>query len=218
MRRPRRPRIVRKRTLDNEEEALWQRVADTVTPLKPGRTATAKPAPANKANATKAAAPKKSTNSSGEKKPAAAPYQPPAQASLPAKSPLNPVDRKLTRRIGRGARPVDAAVDLHGLTQRQAHHRLLTFLLRAQADGHKLVLVVTGKGYVEPSAHWWEDGNRGVLRRAVPQWLSTEPFRDLVVGYEQAHRHKGGAGAIYVQIRRKSRSGKGKPNGAGGGR
>lgn len=204
----------RSRDLDTEEKALWQRVTDTVTPLKQGRPAAVKPTPQDNAKAAKAAATKKSSNASGGKKPTAAPYQPPAQASPPARSSLNPVDRKLTRRIGRGARPVDAAVDLHGLTQRQAHNRLLTFLLRAQADGHRLVLVVTGKGFVEPSAHWWEDGNRGILRRAVPQWLTTEPFRDLVVGYEQAHRHKGGAGAIYVQIRRKSR----RLNGAGGGR
>jgi len=200
----------RSRDLDTEEKALWQRVTDTVTPLKQGRAGTAEPSPDARRDEKQTDKPK----TAAKPKPAAAPYQPPAQASPPARSSLNPVDRKLTRRIGRGARPVDAAVDLHGLTQRQAHHRLLAFLLRAQADGHRLVLVVTGKGFVEPSAHWWEDGNRGILRRAVPQWLTTEPFRDLVVGYEQAHRHKGGAGAIYVQIRRKSR----RLNGAGGGR
>ena len=67
------------------------------------------------------------------------------------------------------------------------------------------MLVVTGKGEAEPLADWWAEGSRGVLRRAVPEWLATPAFRPLVVGFERAHRHRGGEGAIYVQLRRSDR-------------
>jgi DNA-nicking Smr family endonuclease len=75
------------------------------------------------------------------------------------------------------------------------------FLRSAQADGVKIVLVVTGKGGRA------EDGDifaeRGVLRRFVPQWLRQPEFRSLIVGFEEAHRSHGGEGALYVRLRRR---------------
>lgn len=189
---PRRPK------LPDSDLELWRRVTETVTPLK-GR---ARPRPDDIA-----AAPLKPPRvipkamQAGQKPATAAAAIPPARPSAPP--PLAAMDRKLTRRIGRGSRPVDAKVDLHGLTQREAHHRLLSFLQVAKARGYRLVLVVTGKGRDTAAGDWWEEGTRGVLRRAVPDWLSTPPFRTIVVGYEQAHLHKGGEGAIYVQLRGK---------------
>jgi DNA-nicking Smr family endonuclease len=58
-------------------------------------------------------------------------------------------------------------------------------------------LVVTGKGNTKGP-----DSERGVLRRQVPEWLSLPEFRALVVGFEQAHIGHGGAGALYVRVRR----------------
>ena len=59
------------------------------------------------------------------------------------------------------------------------------------------MLVVTGKGSTTGP-----DSERGVLRRQVPEWLSLPEFRTLVVGFEQAHIGHGGAGALYVRVRR----------------
>ena len=75
--------------------------------------------------------------------------------------------------------------------------------------GIALVIVVTGKGKTgADKSDWWDESERGILRRALPQWLSAPDCRALVVGYEQAHRRAGGEGAFYVQIRRRERGGR----------
>jgi DNA-nicking Smr family endonuclease len=50
-----------------------------------------------------------------------------------------------------------------------------------------------------------------VLRRMVPEWLARPDLRDLVVGFEEAGRRHGAAGALYVRLRRPAtrRSGRG---------
>jgi|FEC22Drversion2_1045045.scaffolds.fasta_scaffold00286_22 DNA-nicking Smr family endonuclease len=201
----------RRHDLSPEDRALWQRVTEGVAPLRrPGRKTPAVPRPDDSPSSPPAsgsaggqddAAPPPRMLAAGPPapKPATAVRPPERKPGLPA------LDRKLARRIGRGTRPVDAIIDLHGLTQQEAHARLLAFLRNARASGHRLVLVVTGKGEPAPFADWWTPGSRGVLRRAVPDWLATPAFRALIVAYERAHRHRGGDGAIYVQLRRPER-------------
>jgi DNA-nicking Smr family endonuclease len=171
---------------------LWERVAETVAPLDPGRKA-AKPAPVEEEVPKARQKPTKPTA-------AAAPPSPllPAVRQPPA---LAPLDRRLRTRLGRGAAGIDARIDLHGLTQSVAHRRLISFLHGAQADGAKLVLVITGKGRAGDSGYG-EDG-RGVLRRMVPVWLSAADLRSVVIGFETAGRAHGGDGALYVRIRRR---------------
>jgi DNA-nicking Smr family endonuclease len=97
-------------------------------------------------------------------------------------------------KLAKGRLPIEGRVDLHGMTQDQAYSLLLSFLSRAYAGGVRYVLVITGKGS--------SSGGEGVLRRAVPAWLKTEPFRMLVSSHDHAVRHHGGAGALYVRLRR----------------
>jgi DNA-nicking Smr family endonuclease len=107
---------------------------------------------------------------------------------------LSPLGRRLRQRVARGREAIEGRIDLHGLTQAQAHSALLHFLRDAGAREARLVLVITGKGA--------RDGQRGVLKRQVPQWLATPEFRAFVVGFEDAHVAHGGEGALYVKIRR----------------
>ena len=86
---------------------------------------------------------------------------------------------------------------------------LIAFLRRAQAEGHQLVIVITGKGAPKRLRDIDEDtfrpdpyAPRGVLRRVVPEWLSLPEMRPLVIGFEEAAPGHGGAGALYVRIRR----------------
>lgn len=95
---------------------------------------------------------------------------------------------------------MNAAIDLHGLRQEQAHGALLAFLRRSQAVGHTVVLVVTGKGASGPDGDGFEE--RGILRRVVPHWLRLPDVRPLVLGFEEAAPQHGGAGALYVRLRR----------------
>ncbi len=99
----------------------------------------------------------------------------------------------MTRRVARGKEAIDARLDLHGLTQAQAHSALLRFLRNAHARDARLVLVITGKG---------RGDEPGVLKRQVPQWLGLPEFRSLVVGFEDARIAHGGEGALYVRLRR----------------
>ncbi len=184
----------RRRTLSEDEEALWTGLARSITPL-PGRRRTARPtdktAPPMKEAVAVAPRPSPHDEPRPEKKPPPAP-------------PLAPLGRRFKQRVARGREAIDGRLDLHGFTQAEAHAALLRFLQRAQAAGGRVVLVVTGKGTGKGGA----PREPGVLKRQVPLWLSLPQFRPLVVGFEDAHIGHGGEGALYVRLRRlRERSG-----------
>ena len=130
-------------------------------------------------------------------------YTPPTPVvpPIPPLSPLNKKERKKVVRGGKGY--IDARIDLHGLTQYQAHQHLTSFIYQSQAMGYSLVLVITGKGMDNSHSPYGDD--RGVLRRMVPQWLSLPDMRSCVVGFDQAHVSHGGSGALYVRIRKRKK-------------
>lgn len=181
---PPRPRV---RRLSEDEIELWLAVAASVARRAGSRLpdrlaipakAAPEPAPATLAAPPSASAPR-----------AAPPKAPP---------PLVPLERRLKQKLSRGQMSADAAIDLHGLRQHEAHDALRAFLHRAQRDGARVVIVVTGKG--GRSTGDFEE--TGVLRRAVPVWLHMPDLRPLVVGFEETARHHGGSGALYVRLRR----------------
>ena len=182
----------RKRALSEEERALWESVAKQTKPLrKKSRVAKA----AAEVEAPVAAKPVAAPLQAAHAKPtrSATPVLPPSPLSPP---PLAPLGRRERSQLSRGRKEIDARLDLHGMTQTRAHRVLSDFLHRAHADGLTFVLVITGKGKMGA------ESERGVLRRQVPQWLGLPEFRSLVVGFEEAHIGHGGAGALYVRIRR----------------
>ena len=85
------------------------------------------------------------------------------------------------------------------MTQAEAHAALVRFLRRAQGDGAKFALVITGKGARGA------ERDRGVLKRQVPLWLKLPELRPYVIGFEDAHIAHGGEGALYVRVRRGQR-------------
>ncbi len=127
-------------------------------------------------------------------------YSPPV--SRPGDLPLAGFERRYKKRVAGGRVGIDGILDLHGMTQAEAHPALLRFLLRSQAQGSRLVLVVTGKG--GPNRGRSQDGESGVLRRTVPHWLRDRVLRDVVLGFEEAGRGHGGTGALYIRLRRGS--------------
>lgn len=184
----------RKRVLSEEERALWESVAKQAKPLrKKTRIIKAEVVLAAESAPPMARGPAKRLQ--GE------PPIPPSQLVKvnrpPASPPLAPLGRRERTHLSRGRIEIDARLDLHGMTQARAHRALLHFLQRASGDGLRFVLVVTGKGSTTGP-----ESERGVLRRQVPEWLSLPEFRTLVVGFEQAHIGHGGAGALYVRVRR----------------
>jgi DNA-nicking Smr family endonuclease len=128
-----------------------------------------------------------------------------AKPAVPRAPPLAPIERKTLLSLRRGTRAVDAVIDLHGMRQAEAHDALLGFLRRAQAAGHNVVLVITGKGGAGSGDSVFEE--RGVLRRTVPHWLRLPDLRSLVLGFEESSPHHGGSGALYVRLRRRRGAG-----------
>jgi DNA-nicking Smr family endonuclease len=188
----------RRRSLSDEERALWTGVARSITPLHPRQPSADVPEPTVSAELPKSPANVKKSAPVGARSPATS-----APQSKNKALPLVPLGRRLKQRVARGREAIDARLDLHGFTQAQAHAALLRFLRRAQADGVRIALVVTGKGTTKSGAAH----ERGVLKRQVPHWLSSPEFRPLVISYEDAHVAHGGLGAIYVRLRRAQRAG-----------
>ena len=122
----------------------------------------------------------------------------PVKAAAPP-APATALDRRLKQRIARGTHTIDARLDLHGLSQTQAHDALRRFLRSSQAKGARIVLVITGKG---AAARDDRDGERGVLKRQVPLWLRQAEFRGAVIGFETAGAAHGGEGALYLRLRK----------------
>lgn len=188
----------RGRRLSDEELALWSGLVRSVAPLRRAKKSGKSPDAA--AGAESAPAPAK-PRVPPPVRPGAAPR--PVSPSAET-APLAPLGRRLKQRVARGREPIDARIDLHGMTQRQAHAALWNFLQRARADGARIALVVTGKGAGRGERDPSLDQNieRGVLKRQVPHWLSLPQFRSLIVGFEHAHIGHGGEGALYVRLRR----------------
>jgi DNA-nicking Smr family endonuclease len=121
------------------------------------------------------------------------------QARVPATKPHTgprKLDEPTHRKIAKGKLSLGARIDLHGMTQGEAHALLHAFLHRAHSEGLRHVLVITGKGA--------SYGSDGILRQAVPHWFSTPQFRPYVSAYEDAARTHGGHGALYVRLRRQT--------------
>lgn len=174
------------RSLSDDERTLWDAVTRAIAPLRKRKRKREEPtasatmiAPAKPARAAKAS-----------------PAAPPPKPHPPP--PLVPLGRRMRSKLARGSESIDDRIDLHGMTQADAHAALAHFLRRAQGRGARVVLVITGKGARAGDAF----SERGVLKRQVPHWLESAALRPLVIGFESAGVGHGGAGALYVRLRR----------------
>jgi len=175
----------RRRRLTAEEHTLWSRITRSVAPLR------RQPVPA-------AATPVPSPPGKTKPAPSLRPHPPSRDKAPPPAPRLEPLDRRVKQRLARGRDLIEARIDLHGRTQDEAHGALLRFLRKAQDDGARFALVITGKG-ARARDEWSE---RGVLKRQVPLWLRLPEFRVYVVGFEPAQVGHGGEGALYVRIKK----------------
>ncbi len=186
------------RRLSGEEERLWQEVTgdvgrlgetntqDVVVPDGAGREESAvapvKPRPAGRPN--RAPSPSSST-----------PLPELRHDAQPG------LDKRTAARLKRGQLPIEGRIDLHGLTRDEAHRALTAFLGASGDAGRRCVLVITGKGF-------GPDGSVGVLRAAVPRWLNEAGTRRQILAFRQAQPRDGGAGALYVLLKRNKTAGR----------
>ena len=132
--------------------------------------------------------------------PAPAPSPPerktPVARALPkpvAKPQAPQLDGSTERKLTRGLLAIDATLDLHGMTQAQAHAALDRFVCRQIGTAARVLLIVTGKG----------KGGEGALKRLMPEWLLAGPHASRILKIASAARNHGGGGAFYVLLRRK---------------
>ena len=178
---------MRGRPLNPEERALWSRVAATVRPL--GRRVRA---------STPAEVVSVGNDVPQETVHGAAPL--PARTSHVARKvvPGETLDGGWDKRLARGLVAPDRSIDLHGHTLAGAHAALDQALARAIGDGARLLLIVTGRpprrGDIEP--------RRGLIRASIGDWLALSPHAGRIAAVRNAHPRHGGAGALYVVLRR----------------
>lgn len=108
------------------------------------------------------------------------------------------MDGSLAKRFKREEFRVEATLDLHGITEKDAHRRVIDFVLSCYNNGFRCVLIITGKGINdEPFSE------KGVLRKSVPMWLSSDDIGSLILAYKNPSEALGGAGALYILLRKK---------------
>lgn len=180
------------RGLTGAEAELWARVAQTVAPLA-GKT---RPALVPVAAAAAALLPK------AVKPRPAPPLSTVRAAPRPAVRPLDGpgLDGTWERRLARAAIAPDFTLDLHGHNLEAAHARLDMGLTQAVAQGARLVLVITGLPRPVDAAD--RGSRRGAIRAKLLDWLAAGPHASRIAAVRPAHQKHGGAGALYVVLRR----------------
>lgn len=107
------------------------------------------------------------------------------------------LDGQVVRKLRRGEFAVQAHLDLHGLLKEEAKVELEGFLARCRHDGKRCVLVVHGRGLHSKD-------QVPVLKDALKRWMGQARFAQHVLAFSTARPHDGGAGAVYVLLRRTS--------------
>jgi DNA-nicking Smr family endonuclease len=108
------------------------------------------------------------------------------------------VSQDIVRKLRRGEFAVQGHVDLHGLTREEAKGAVEAFLRASRNGGKRCVLVVHGRGLHSKD-------QLPVLKDALRTWLSTARFARHVLAFATARPADGGAGALYVLLRRAGR-------------
>lgn len=186
--------MTRRRLPTPDERRLWRLAMRDAEPM-PGRHVESEPETlptmaelVEEPVATSLAPPPTAKQHLSPPRPARAPHPP-----LTPGSTAN-IDRRTGDRFRRGELEIDGRIDLHGMTQAQAHTALASFVHRAWNEGRRCILVITGKGSF---------GGLGVLRQATPRWLADPALRPMVLAIQPARPKDGGDGALYVLIKRR---------------
>ena len=179
---------------------LWRRVMRDARPLVKSPKASPPDVPEPEAPPPKAAKPPPKP---AAKRPAAAKPRPTSALGPLEAGTAAGIDKRSMDRLRRGKLVPEATIDLHGLRREEAHRALTAFLGRAQAAGKRCVLVITGKGTDRSAGRPREMGEEtGVLKRQVPRWLNEAPNRGRIIAFVEARPQHGGAGALYVLLKR----------------
>ena len=191
----------RRRSLSREEAALWAAVAKTVRPIEHGEVLMApspSPSPEGEGDTT-AQRHQKPLPFRGGVGVGPVPVSKPAPRQS-ASFTANTLDASWDKKLAKAVLSPDFTLDLHGHSLSAAHTRLEQGLAQAALMDARLVLVITGRPRPAEAADRGE--RRGAIRAKVLDWLALGPHASRIAAVRPAHRRHGGAGALYVVLRR----------------
>jgi DNA-nicking Smr family endonuclease len=102
------------------------------------------------------------------------------------------IQSTVLQKLRRGQYPVEATLDLHGLTTAEANDHLYRFMQHSQSLGRQTVRVVHGKGH-------GSKGQQPILKTKINQWLREFP---VVLAFCSSSPRDGGTGAVDVLLRK----------------
>jgi DNA-nicking Smr family endonuclease len=109
------------------------------------------------------------------------------------------LDPKIFRKLKSGQLSPEAHLDLHGFTTEQALIQLILFVKDHYLSGRRCLLIIPGRGKNSPHG-------KGVLREEIQAWLTRDPLRRVVLAFSTAQPQHGGAGALYILLRKFKKS------------
>ena len=104
----------------------------------------------------------------------------------------NGISERVLRKLRRGHNPIEDTLDLHSMTVNEARDALQQFIQQSVQCAYRCVCVIHGKGY--------RSGEKfPKLKNKVNVWLQQ---MDEVLAFVSSQLKDGGAGAVYVLLKR----------------
>ncbi len=173
---------------DKKDQDLWEYATKDVTPIKKNQTA------------------KKHAQENFKKPRTTIPKNHSEEKTTPSKNLTKPqdhqTDRRTAQKLKRGQIRIDATLDLHGMSKSLAYISLRSFIIASVNQGHKCVLIITGKGKSRTNTPLTEQ-KPGILKTLTPEWLTEPDLQSYILKTQIAKPKHGGDGAIYVLLRKK---------------
>lgn len=109
------------------------------------------------------------------------------------------MDQKILIQLKNGQFSPEGHLDLHGCNALQAYTSLISFIRENYLHGKRCLLLIPGRGKNSPEGY-------AVLREKVQSWLTHDPLKRVVLAFCTALPKHGGAGALYVLLRRQKKN------------
>lgn len=116
------------------------------------------------------------------------------------------IDKNTASRFVKGNYKIDARIDLHGYTEKDAFTMVSDFIKNSYIQNKRCLLIITGKGTKKEDDPWYE--TKGILNQSLLNWINHPEIRPFVLSVAQAKQSDGGGGAFYILLKRQRNSDK----------
>ncbi len=105
------------------------------------------------------------------------------------------VGPKIMKRLKRGEFSIQDHIDLHGLTRKEAETVVNRFIIQSYKKGLRCVLIVHGRGLGSVD-------HQPAIKKELPVWFKRGVLKKIVMAFVTARPWDGGAGALYVLLKK----------------